>query len=188
MYRVLRKGRKLGEHVGTVTEDGGAIIARNDVELVARLFGIPVYRYEHSSEEVWHDGILQRVTSKTNKDGKKIELRGERRKGVLHVTGRNGEIDVEGRGLTSSLWHPCTPYASHLLDIEDGVLKSVQSKPKAEEKVPTPNGGMSARHFRLTGDMERDLWYDAGCHLLRVEFNTKKDGSRITLEPITIDV
>jgi hypothetical protein len=187
VYRVLRKGSPLGEHVASFERRGEDLVVRNDIELVARIFGIPVYRYEHSNEEIWRGGVLQAVTSKTNKDGKKFDLSGERRDGVLHVSGRKGDLALEGEVLTTSLWHPDTPFAAQLLDIEDGHMKQIEGLRKDREAVPIPQGRTTARHFRLTGDMERDLWYDDACRLLRVEFNTKKDGSRITLEPTAVE-
>lgn len=185
-YRVLRKGSPFGEHVLTLRRAGDDLIVRNDIEIVARMFGIPVYRYEHNNEEIWRDGRLQSVSSETDKNGKAFDLSAERRDGVLHVKGRKGELALKGDILTTSLWHPQTPFADRLLDIEDGVMKQVSGRLESREAVPTPGGDSSARHYRLSGEMEREIWYDAACRLVRVEFNTKKDGSRITLEPVEV--
>ena len=187
VYRVLRKGDPLGEHVATFRRDGDDLVVTNDIELVAKILGIPVYRYEHRNEEIWRDGALQAVSSHTNKDGKKFDLTAERRGGTLHVKGRKGELALDGDVLTTSLWHPETPNAKQLLDIEDGVVKAVSGTMTGRERVPGPNGKRPAKHYRIDGDMTRELWYDAGCRLLRVEFDTKKDGSRIVLEPTTIE-
>jgi hypothetical protein len=187
-YDVVRKGDRLGEHVATFRADGADFIARNDIEIVARVLGIPVYRYEHTNEEIWRDGKLQAVTSSTNKNGKKIELAGERKgDGKLHLTGKKGELALEGPVLTTSLWHPHTPAADRLLDIEDGFMKSVTGRYEAKEEVPLPDGSTRARHYRLSGGFERDVWYDDACRLLRVAFETKRDGSLIVLEPKAVE-
>jgi len=187
VYRVLRKGDPLGEHVATFKRDGADLVVTNDVELVAKILGIPVYRYEHRNEEIWRDGVLQAASSHTNKDGEKFDLTAERRDGKLHVTGRKGELTLTGDVLTTSLWHPETPNAERLLDIEDGVIKNVSGTMTGKQRVPGPNGKLTAKHYRIDGELTRDLWYDGDCRLLRVEFDTSKDGSRIILEPTAIE-
>lgn len=185
-YHVLREGATFGEHIATFTRDGADFVARNDIEIVARVLGIPVYRYTHWSEEVWRDGLLMEVRSKTNKDGKKDELRGERKDGVLHVRGDGKTHALPGAVLTTSLWHGRTPEAETLLDIEDADLRAVAGEFLGREEVPVANKPRPARHYLLQKEMKRDIWYGADCRLLRVGFNTKKDGSRIELQPYKI--
>lgn len=182
-YNVYRKGLRVGEHVARFRRDGDDLKVTNDIELVVRFFGIPVYRYAHRNEEIWRNGRLHAVTSKTNKDGKKFDLTAERREGVLHVRGRKGELAIEGDILTASLWHPQTPKVERLLDIEDGVVKQIRGRARGTEQIPGPSGERRAKHYRIRGDMDRDLWYGDDCRLLRVAFDASKDGSRIVLEP-----
>jgi hypothetical protein len=187
VYRVRRNGDPVGEHVATFARDGPELRVTNDIELVVTVIGIPVYRYEHRNEEIWRHGILQSASSRTNKDGKKFDLTAERRDGTLHVEGRKGKLSLDGDVLTTSLWHPDTPKVTQLLDIEDGVVKDVRATEKGRERVSGPRGKLAAWHYRINGDMTRDLWYGDECRLLRVAFDTSKDGSRITLEPTAIE-
>jgi len=185
-YHVLREGATFGEHVARFTRDGDDFVARNDIEIVARLLGIPVYRYTHWSEEVWRDGLLMELRSGTNKDGKKDEVRGERKNGVLKVRGDGKTHALPGFVLTTSLWHGRTPEAETLLDIEDADLREVAGRFVGEEQVKVAGKPQPAQHYLLSEDMKRDIWYGADCRLLRVGFNTKKDGSRIELQPYRI--
>lgn len=185
-YKILRKGDKLGEHIASFTRDGNTLIARNDMEIVARLLGIPVYRYEHTSEEIWNDGWLTAVRSKTNKDGKKKRLEGSRSDHALRYTADGQKRTLSGYVLTTSLWHRDTPHERNLLDIEDGDVKTVQGHLVGTEEVPVAGNMVQAKHFRLASggrDAWREVWYDDACRLVRVEFENGKDGSRITLEP-----
>ncbi|RDD60718.1 DUF6134 family protein [Ferruginivarius sediminum] len=184
-YRVLREGDEIGQHIATFKRRGDDLIAINDIEIVVKMLGIPVYRYEHRSEEVWKKGWLTAVESTTNKDGKKKSLRGERRDEAMRLV-VNGEKNrsVSGYVVTTSLWHRDTPFEQGLMDIEDGEVKLIKGQLVARETVPVGNGEVEARHYSVTGEMARELWYDDRCRLVRVEFNTKKDGSRIILEPM----
>ena len=185
-YHVLREGATFGKHIATFKRDGEDFIARNDIEIVARVFGIAVYRYTHWSEEIWRDGLLMDVRSETNKDGKKKSVRGERKDGVLNVRGDGREHALSGFVLTTSLWHGRTPEAEVLLDMEDAELREIGTRFVGTEKVKVEGQPKPARHYLLSRDMERDVWYGEDCRLLRVGFNTKKDGSRIELQPYDI--
>lgn len=185
-YRILRQGATLGEHETRVVRVGSVLEVENDMEIVARLLGIPVYRYEHRSREVWHDGRLTRVEARTNKDGKRKALEVERREHALHVMVDGERRRVAGDILTTSLWHRDTPFQRQLLDIEDGKLHAVEGHDLGEETVPVAGTPQSARHHRIARSDRPDwrhVWYDKAGRLVRVEFVTRKDGSRITLEP-----
>lgn len=186
IFQIFRKGDVVGEHVLTLERDAGDLVVTNDIEIVVKFFGIPVYRYEHQNREVWRDGTLQAVSSKTNKNGKTFDLTGERRDGALYVEGREGELTIDGDILTTSLWHPGTREASELLDIEVGEVEQVRVSRTGTERVPGPDGQIEAEHYRIDGDLQRDVWYDRDCRLVRVAFDAGKDGSRITLEPKAI--
>lgn len=187
-YRVLRKGDEIGKHVTTIARRGDELIAVNDIEIVVTVLGIPAYRYEHRSREVWTKGWLTAVESETNKDGKKKSLRGERRNDALRLTiDDEKKRSMAGYVITTSLWHRDTPFEQALLDIEDGDVKLVRGEFVANEPVPVGDGRVKARYYKLRGEMARDLWYDERCRLVRVEFDTKKDGSRITLETASVE-
>lgn len=185
-YKVLRKGDKIGEHLASFTREGDRLIARNHMEIVVKLLGIPVYRYEHESEEVWTDGWLTHVRSTTNKNGKRKELEGSRSGGALRYTVNGMKRTLAGYVLTTSLWHRDTPFERVLLDIEDGDVKGISGRLVGREKVPLGEDMVPARHFSIRSNRPkpwREIWYDERCRLVRVEFENKKDGSRITLEP-----
>ncbi len=41
------------------------------------------------------------------------------------------------------------------------------------ERVPWLDGGALVDHFKMTGDEERELWYDAQGHLVRAKFRRR---------------
>ena len=48
----------------------------------------------------------------------------------------------------------------------------------AEEPVKGPGGPVPAKHYAITGDLQRELWFDSHGTLLKVRFKGQ-DGSDI---------
>src|SRR3546814_1682778 len=67
-------------------------------------------------------------------------------------------FEAPGSILPASLWHPDTTKAQALLDTIDGRMKTVDCRDLGEEAVPVAGAETAARHFRLTGEIERDVW------------------------------
>src|SRR3546814_18656765 len=91
-----------------------------------------------------------------------------------------GGFEAPGSILPASLGQPETTKAKALLDTIDGGGKTVDCRDLGEEAGPVAGAETAARHFRLTGEIERDVWYDANCAIARVTLRGR-DGSRIAL-------
>lgn len=183
-YTVLRQGRPIGTHVRTLRRDGDVLVVASAVDLSVDLLGIPVYSYRHRSVERWRGATLLELTSRTDKNGTAKRLNGRRDgDGVLVLENHKDERRAfRDSPLTTSLWHPATPRARELLEVEDGWMKTNAARQIGRESVPVGAGSRAARHYRLGGEVERDVWYDARGLLLRVAFQ-HDDGSRIVMQP-----
>ena len=61
----------------------------------------------------------------------------------------------------------------------DGTIMSVRVADLGSENVPVNGGNLNAHHYRISGGLERDLWYDENGNLARVAFKAE-DGSTVT--------
>ena len=61
----------------------------------------------------------------------------------------------------------------------DGSIMSVRVSDMGTEQVTTRRGPVATHHYRLSGDLNRDLWYDAQGNLAHVSF-TAEDGTTVT--------
>ncbi|MEE8506172.1 MAG: DUF6134 family protein [Kiloniellales bacterium] len=181
-FSVLRHGGVIGEHAIRFSHENGHFIVRTDVTVDAGAPGVRPYRYEHHAEEVWADGWLHAVTSDTDDDGRLYRLRAGRRDGVFGGAVNGRAFTVSGYIVPSSLWHRDTPASEALLDTIDGRVKIVRGRLLGTDEVAVRGKPVNAKHDALSGQIQRDLWYDSECHLVRVAF-LGRDGSGITLEP-----
>jgi len=180
-FLVLRHGNVIGEHRFHFSRRSGDFVVEVAIDIAVELLGITLFRFTHRAEEVWRDGWLHALTSATDDDGKLWKVASERRDGALRGRVNGVAFDVSGFVIPASLWHRDTTKSQALLDTIDGRMKVIDSRALGEETVPADGGKTAARHFRLTGQLERDIWYDAGCAIARVSFPAR-DGSEITLE------
>ncbi|SMF07578.1 hypothetical protein SAMN06265365_102241 [Tistlia consotensis] len=135
----------------------------------------------HSSEERWRDGWLYGIDSRTRLGGRTHRLRVERDDDALRGRRDGHAFTASGYVVPSSLWHPETPRLEALLDSVTGRTRLIRGRRGPTEWVPLGKGRVEATYWRITGELERELWYDAGRRLVRVRFGAP-DGSPIVLE------
>jgi hypothetical protein len=181
-FLVLRHGTVIGTHRIRFARAQGRFVVRSDVEIEAGFPGVALARFVHHAEEVWVEGWLHAVVSDTDDDGRRYRLRAERRDGIFQGSVNGRAFTVSGYIIPSSLWHRDTPASEALFDTIDGMVKVVRPRLIGREQVPVGGKPIAAKHYALSGQLRRDLWYDADCNLVRVAW-LARDGSQIVLEP-----
>jgi hypothetical protein len=66
-----------------------------------------------------------------------------------------------------------------LLNTLDGKLMAVHAVKLGEETVTGPHGAAPAAHWRIDGDLKRDIWYDAQGVMVKLSL-LGEDGSLVT--------
>jgi len=179
-FDVLRDGSSIGSHVYRFDQQGGALTVdiRTDIAVKLPLVDIALYRFEHQGREIWQDGKLVALTSKTNDDGKPHHLSVAARDDGLMVDGDAGAHASDPAIIPASLWNPAITAQAHILNTLDGRDMDVTVTDLGEEVVETGHGKVMARHYSVRGDLERDIWYDAHQVLTQVRFKAS-DGSDV---------
>lgn len=178
-WGVFRDGDKIGEHRIVLRQENGDLIVDDTIDIHVEFAFVTVYRYEHHSNEVWHEGALLRVTSQTNDDGKKNQLQAQAQPGgALAVKGSGGDFTAPAGTLPSSLWRISMTDANRLLDLQSGELLSVQFSKKQSEVIDVAGRKINAEHVTVAGDLSRDMWYDGDGLLVKQNF-LAPDGSKI---------
>ena len=98
---------------------------------------------------------------------------------AIYADGKQSTMDLSI--LPASLWDSAILRQQVLLNTLDGSQMRVASQDLEQETVKVGARDVSARHYRLTGELERDLWFDARNALVHVQFKGT-DGSSIVYE------
>ncbi len=180
-YRIIRGGSVVGKQSVDVEHDGDGFLVRTRITIDVTFLSLSLYRFEHDAVETWTNGRLTGFVSRTDDDGKdrEVELKaeGDRLRGSYN----GNPVDLPGDIIPASLWHPGTVGASVLLDPIRGRSRDVSVADRGIESITVAGGAAEAHHYSLTGQLAREVWYDADGKLLQVEFEAK-DGSDIKVE------
>lgn len=177
-FTVLRNGSEVGRHEMLFRNEADGLKIDIRTNVAVKIAFVTAYRFEHEGHEVWQGGRLVRLWSKTNDDGAKH---------VLDVTAGGSDLVVMADGkdaekatvsIPASLWNERLVQQKNILNTLDGTRMAIQVADLGTEAVAVKGEKVPARHYAVTGDLQRELWYDAQNILVKVRFKAK-DGSDI---------
>jgi hypothetical protein len=179
-FLVLRQGDAIGAHRFSFSRRDGDFVVEVAIDIAVSLLGMTVFRYTHRSRETWRDGWLHGLVSATDDNGNQVRIAAERSGGALRGHVNDVGFDVSGFIVPSSLWHRDTRQSRALFSTIEGRMKVVNIAALGPEEVEAGGARVGAEHYRITGELERDIWYGPACDIARVTFPAG-DGSLITL-------
>jgi hypothetical protein len=121
------------------------------------------------------------LRSKTNDNGTYHQL-------AVAVVGDHLQVGADGTTsdapqaiLPASLWNEGIVAQTTLLNTLDGRQMRVNVRDAGEEAVRAKGVKTPAHHYRMSGGLNRELWFDSSNTLVRVAF-AADDGSHIVYE------
>lgn len=167
-FDIRREGASIGRHAVRFSRDGDLLEVDIEIDISVSLALIPLFSYRHRNREVWRDGRLASLDSETDDDGEHLKVAVRRRGVGLWVEGTDGGFLAPADVLPTSYWNPRTVEQSRLLDSQHGRLLAVSPRLIGEERLP----GGPAWRYRLSGDLNLDLWY-AGDEWAKIAFEVR---------------
>jgi hypothetical protein len=142
------------------------------------------YRYTYQGSELWKDGRLTRLESKTNDDGKQFEVLAQAAGDALRIR-VNGEEHASRPGVwTTTYWHAPEPksvnQAVELIDCDTGKNLRGTLQYVGTQSLTLAGEPRNCAHYSIRGAVHVDLWYDGQQRLVR-ELSVE-DGHRILIE------
>lgn len=163
-FDVIRKGKDIGDHQFAFSGKPSElkVQVKTDINVRVPVIGISAYSFTQTSTEVWQNGKAVRLTSKTNDDGKPHDI-------TLN----------EIKALPASLWNDDTAKARQLTNTIDGHLMAAKVSDLGAENIDAAGAKIPAHHYRIDGELAREVWYDHEGMLARMVL-TADDGSIVT--------
>ncbi len=177
-FEILRNGNAIGRHVIRFEKNGDDLEVRVEAKVDYRFGFIPLYRFEHRALEVWRDGNLLRMSATTNDNGADYRIDLRQNGAGLVLTVNDTETVLSPDLQLASLWNIALVKQNRILDPADGELMSVTIADAGADSIQIDGRDVATRHYVMTGDFERELWYDARNVLRQVRFHGD-DGSEI---------
>jgi hypothetical protein len=180
-FKIFWQGSDIGRHVQTIVPMGGngSFTVTTSVDMLVKVAFITAYRYEHEGQEVWREGFLQSVASRTHDDGEDVEMSGTRTAEGFETQGKFGHVIAPHNVMTSNtLWSPKILDERRVLDSQNGDVMNVSTQFEGKDKVDVPEGVEEARKYRfVTPTMAGHIWYDETGDWVKGLF--KKDGEAV---------
>jgi hypothetical protein len=181
-FAVTIDGRPAGSNVMKISSDKeGRQILSNQAN-ISISYLVTSYKYVYFGIETWKDGRLQGFTSTCNDDGKKFNVAIVPDKKGMRLTSNKKERSIPSDVWLTTYWRLPDPKLVKdgmvsLIDADTGKELSAKINKVKEGKVVL--AGKECSHYRLTGDVKADLWYDNQDKLVRQEFDDS--GHRVVL-------
>jgi hypothetical protein len=180
IYTISRDGTPIGQQRMEFVNDGAKLRVISHTELAVTLLGLTLYGFNQQVEEVRAGDKIMSLTSEADDDGRdrkvNLTLQGE----VLKGDYNGSERAIDPKLPTSLFWQKPRTGDTSVLDTLRGRVREVTVKDLGAETVALPVGRVEARHYQMTGDWKRDLWYDAEGVLVAGQLS--KDGATIRQE------
>lgn len=182
-YAVRWGDDRIGTDEVEFRHDGERLLVRTRMEVKASMLFVTVLRMKHESEEVWVDGRFRSFRGRTVDNGDVFDVAIEPAPDGFKVT-RNGESRIVPAGfLPGSPW--CTdvlsPMGSRtLVDLLKGKVGTVDLVRRPDEPLIIGGETVTAQHYDMVGELQRESWFDAQGRFLRARVPAKL-GPKVTI-------
>jgi len=179
VFQVTRDGKPIGTQTVTVKQDGETVTVTTESQIAVKMLGIVVYRLHQVLTDTYRNGELVALSTET-KDPDGLRTGSITRSGN-RWTGKNGKQgrDFECACTTSStMFHRDGLKGPQMIEITKGAARDIVIEDRGTEMLDLPEGRIETRHFAVTGEIEREVWYDPAGNLVAAR-QEGSDGSDI---------
>ncbi|REF87342.1 hypothetical protein DES32_0962 [Methylovirgula ligni] len=169
VFDITRDGNKIGTQIVDITRDGDETTVKFKTHIEVEIMFVVVHRFDHIATEIWNGGkfVSYKAFTKENSDVNKLTAVAKGDKIALTVNGE--EKDVDGNLVFASFWKPDFVGQKALLHPDTGHELAVEVADLGDDTITLKDGSsVKARHYKISGDIERDLWFD-GDNLIRIK-------------------
>ncbi|MGC6511552.1 MAG: DUF6134 family protein [Parvibaculales bacterium] len=180
-FKIDRKGKDIGyQHMMFAERADGSLEVNIHIDIKVVVGFITFYDFLHENTEVWKDGNLLSLNSRTRLDGKNTQLSIRRVEDMLVVNNGESEDVVVGSLKPSSYWYADFTLQDQVIDTATGKLLDL-----APEYLGSSQGDEADRHsFTLTKDIPADVVYSDAGHWVGFTFGKARD---VTYTPVSAD-
>ncbi|MGH6895619.1 MAG: DUF6134 family protein [Geminicoccaceae bacterium] len=177
---------EVGRHVITFSCEGDDLVVETAISGEVKLLMVPLFKRDGTYREVWREGRLIAFASRIVDNGEVYEVRARANGDHTVIDGRRGRIEAPAAIVPNHPWNHEVIDRTLLFDIQRGRLQQVQVTPAGIETITVAGRKVEAKKYRVSGDLERELWYDEAGNWLQSRL--EHDGARITLTRLSVPV
>jgi len=174
-FDVSLDDKPIGEHEFTAATKNDLVEVQSRARFAVNVLLVPVYRYEHTSREVWRDGCLISIDAQTRQNGTVSSVRGTASGDRFELIGPFGPTTLEGCVKTFAYWDSRFLLEKRLLNAQTGEYQAITTTDRGRDTRVVAGRAREATRHTLTADsLQIDLWYSP-------------EGEWLGLESVTVD-
>lgn len=177
------KYKNIGKHSLTFSRSGKDVTVDVSVKIKVKILFITAHSLVSDRKETWRGGQLVGYTAHTRENKELIDVSARAEGTKFIVEGPDGKAEANGPVFPTNPWNPDIVKAKLLMDTKTGKLLKVSIAAAGEDSVEVAGKAVKTRKYAISGDMERELWFDTNGNLIRFRF--VKDGKTLTFTRTT---
>lgn len=167
----------IGTYTNTIARDGERTEVASTLRIDVKVFGIVMYRREASRLERWQGDRLVSFTSIENKNGERVEVRGEARGDAFVVTSPAGRFVAPSYVRPSNPWSAEILAANVMMSTSTGRVFKARVRGGEEDVIAIDGRHERLRRFEIESDKREYVWLDRND--VPVAFRTEDEGTSV---------
>lgn len=183
VFRVIVDRKPRGTHMMTIQRrQDGSEVMRGESNVFVNMIAYKFY-YTSNGSETWKSGRLIQLVNESDYNGEKFLVQGAATQQALNYQ-VNGESQKAPADAFASYWRE--PPAKrvglkvNLLNADKGLQMTADLERLEDESIKIDSELLKAKHYRMRGEVEVDVWYDDLGYLVRQ--SSLESGHRTILE------
>ncbi|MEO1000056.1 MAG: DUF6134 family protein [Pseudomonadota bacterium] len=172
-FAIRLDGDEIGEQSVRVQRIGQVVQVDIAIDIRVRILGISAYRYEMTNRELWRDGAVQSIASRTNDNGTDHRVTAERESGGLRIAGTGFSGTIPGDVATTTYWTEEFLARRTWINTQDGTPLSVTASRLGAAELMLDSGPVACTKWRTGGDLALELYYDRNGEWLANRFEAR---------------
>jgi hypothetical protein len=183
-YRIMHsKYDEIGRHAVTFSREGGDLIVDVALKIQVKLLFITVHSLTAERRETWRDGRMIAYSSHTDENSDLFDVTARAEGGKLVIEGPEGRAETSASAFPTHPWNPAIVKGALQMDTKTGKVLAVSVAPAGGEVVEVAGKPVQTSKYLVSGDLERELWFDAAGNWIQLRF--PKDGETLTFTRVT---
>ena len=180
-YTILKDGDPIGKETYMLDRDGDHTSVALTVDSAVHILFLD-FKYHHTRTESWTSTQLDKLSADTDDDGTKhhVEIAAKEGGTGFTVTADGKTVAVPDEAFPLAQWNRATVGHPVLIPVEnDDKPYKVAVKDIGPDSLTIGGEKVATEHFSLSGDIDRELWYDTDGVLAKATFRRRGFGIAI---------
>src|SRR5579859_267633 len=180
-YTILKEGDPIGKETYMIDRDGDHTSVALTVDSAVHILFLD-FKYHHTRTESWTGAQLEKLSADTDDDGTKhhVEIAAKENGPGFTVNTDGKAVTVPDDAFPVAQWNHAMVGHPVLISVEnDDKPYKAAFKDIGPDSLTIGGEKVATEHFTLSGDLERELWYDTDGVLAKVTFRRRGFGIAI---------